>query len=68
MAEPEKELNDMKYNMLDLKKKLHCVTSENHMLRVKVRKLETELEKKNKHIETLIDPKKVVYIYFETIN
>lgn len=53
-------VEDLKNEILSLKKRFTNVQSENHLLKVKVRKLQDELSKKDKHIKVLLDPKKVI--------
>ncbi|GLV32305.1 hypothetical protein CBL_00984 [Carabus blaptoides fortunei] len=53
---------DLKCELFELKKRLHDTASENYLLKVKVRKLQTEVDKKNKQIECLLDPKKSVNV------
>lgn len=53
------DLNDLKYDMFQIKKRLHERSSENQLLKVQVRKLQTELNKKNKQFDALLDTRKV---------
>ncbi|KAB0795565.1 hypothetical protein PPYR_12404 [Photinus pyralis] len=48
----------LKRDNLELKKELATVQNENHLLKVNVRKLLSELNKRDRQIETLIDPSK----------
>ncbi|KAF5300234.1 hypothetical protein FQR65_LT09188 [Abscondita terminalis] len=50
--------SNLKNDILELKKELAIVKNENHLLKVKVRKLQSEISKKDKQIEILIDPDK----------
>lgn len=45
--------------MLLVKKEFHKVDQENYLLKVKVRKLQEEVSRKNRQIQILLDPKKV---------
>lgn len=53
------DIEKLKNEIWDLKKHLQSVLGENHLLKVKVRKLEFDNVKKNKQIECLLDPRKV---------
>lgn len=53
-------VEDLKNEVLNLKKRYSSIQNENHLLKVKVRKLQDELSKKDKHIEVLLNPKKVI--------
>lgn len=55
---------DLKCELFELKKRSHEIASENYLLKVKVRKLQNEVDKKNKQIECLLDPKKVFITVF----
>lgn len=52
----------LKRDNLELKKELATVQNENHLLKVNVRKLLSELNKRDRQIETLIDPSKSMHI------
>lgn len=51
--------NELKFEILEIKKNFAKILAENQLLKVKVRKLENDNIRKNKQIECLIDPKEV---------
>ncbi|KAK5645338.1 hypothetical protein RI129_006638 [Pyrocoelia pectoralis] len=53
---------NLKRDNLELKKELAAVRNENHLLTVKARKLVSEINKKDKQIEILVDPCKSTLI------
>lgn len=54
--------DDLRNEIFSLKVQLNNVKNENCLLKVKVRKLQEEIVKKNKHIEVLLNPKRVIQL------
>ncbi|KAF2903641.1 hypothetical protein ILUMI_02548 [Ignelater luminosus] len=53
---------DLKLDILHLKKELAAIREENQLLKVKIRKLQNEVNKRDKQIETLLDPRKSLFV------
>lgn len=51
---------DFKNEIIQLKRQLQFIQDENKLLKVKNRKLQTRLEKKDKQIDALLEPVKVL--------
>ncbi|XP_022917643.1 IQ domain-containing protein E-like [Onthophagus taurus] len=51
-------VEDLQYQVHELKKQLHEVRDDNHLYKVKVRKLQDEIRKKDKQLEMVLDPKR----------
>ncbi|KYB25640.1 hypothetical protein TcasGA2_TC034856 [Tribolium castaneum] len=52
---------DLRTEIFHLKKNLSNISTENRMLKVKIRKLQNEIIKKDKQIDAILDPKKNKY-------
>ncbi|KAK4876155.1 hypothetical protein RN001_012577 [Aquatica leii] len=54
--------SSLRSDILDLKKEVSALKNENHLFKVKIRKLQNEINKKDKQIETLINPEQSFFI------
>jgi hypothetical protein len=50
---------DLRVEIFHLKKQLSSIGGENHLLKVRIRKLQNEIIKKDKQMDVVLDPRKV---------
>lgn len=55
---------DLRGEIFHLKKQLSAIDAENHLLKVRVRKLQNELLKKDKQIDAILNPRQARILHF----